>query len=113
MEIELKERMREGKGKVEIRHLFNEKTELKGHCRLLGRVSIEQGASIGLHPHEQEEEIYYILKGRARVIDTIDGRDESYEAGPGDAILTGNGNRHSIENIGEEPLEFMAVILTY
>ncbi|HEY8343737.1 MAG TPA: cupin domain-containing protein [Bacillota bacterium] len=114
MHVEIREGMRGGKGKVRIQHFFTEETDLKGQARLVGRITIDQDASIGLHSHEAEEEIYYILKGCGRVREIRpDGEEEEYEVRPGDAILTGNGGSHSIENISAEPLELIAVILTY
>mgnify|MGYP000889324647 CR=1 FL=1 len=108
MRVELRERMRGGKGTVQIKHIF-EQTELTGKCRLFACITLEPGCSIGQHPHENEEEVYYILKGRAKVVD--DG--EERELRPGDAVLTGGGRSHSIANAGEEPVELLAVILTY
>lgn len=64
------------------------------------------GGSIGYHPHLGEEEIYYILRGEAIVNDNGD----VCKLGPGDAVLTGGGASHSIENSGKENLEFIAVI---
>lgn len=114
MREEVREGMRGGKGRVRIQHFFAEETDLKGQARLIGRISIDEGASIGLHSHEAEEEIFYILKGRGRVKEILAGGEEDlYEVGPGDAILTGNGGSHSIENISKESLELIAIILTY
>jgi mannose-6-phosphate isomerase-like protein (cupin superfamily) len=108
MERELRERMREGTGKVEILHVFK-KEELRGKARLFARLRLVKGSSIGYHLHESEEEIFYILSGRGVV--TEDGRVSS--VGPGDAVLTGGGGGHSLENREEEPLELMAVILPF
>jgi len=105
---ESREKMRGGIGEVHFMHLF-QKEELKGKCRLFSRISIPPGNSIGFHDHADEEEIYYILKGRAEVLDG----DLVREVGPGDAVLTGGGAGHSIKNIGTESLEFLAVILLY
>ena len=46
------------------------------------------------------------MKGRAR----IDDNGQISEVGAGDAILTGGGAGHAIENIGDETLEVLAVI---
>ncbi len=108
MEREFRERMREGTGKVEILHVFK-KEELRGKARLFARIRLVKGSSIGYHLHESEEEIFYILSGRGIV--TEDG--QSARVGPGDAVLTGGGGGHSIENREEEPLELMAVILPF
>jgi len=108
MEKEVRERMRDGKGTVEILHLFR-KEELKGKVRLFARLRLGSGCSIGYHPHEGEEEIFYILSGSGVV---TEGGVVS-RVGPGDAVLTGGGGGHSIENQGGEPLDFLATILVY
>jgi mannose-6-phosphate isomerase-like protein (cupin superfamily) len=106
MAKEVRERMRDGTGSVEVLHVFRTE-ELAGKARLLARLCLRQGSSIGYHRHEKEEEIFYILRGSGVVNDN--GR--TVRVGPGDAVLTGGGAGHSIENRDEEPLELMAVIL--
>ena len=59
--------------------------------------------------HEGEEEIFYILSGDGLLTE----QGVSSHVGPGDAVLTGGGGGHSIENQGELPLEILATILTY
>jgi mannose-6-phosphate isomerase-like protein (cupin superfamily) len=108
MENEVRERMRDGVGVVEILHVFRSK-ELKGRTRLFARLRMKAGSSIGFHRHEGEEEIFYILSGTGQV---SEGGPVS-AVGPGDAVLTGGGGGHSISNEGPDPLEFMAVILVY
>lgn len=108
MEMEIREQMRGGKGQVEILHVFK-KEELKGKVRLCAKITINPGCSIGLHEHINEEEIFYILNGRG----IVDDNGTRKEVAAGDAILTGGGASHSIENTGSEPLEIMAVILLY
>jgi mannose-6-phosphate isomerase-like protein (cupin superfamily) len=108
MEREIRERMRDGDGEVEIQHLFKG-DEITGKARLLAKVQLKKNCSIGLHRHDEEEEVYYILSGRGVVTD--DGKE--YQVGPGDAVLTGGGGSHSIRNNEDEPLDFVAVILLY
>ncbi len=108
MESEIRSQMRGGSGDVTIQHVFKA-DELLGASRLVAKITLQPGCSVGLHEHDQEEEIFYIMKGRGRVVDAGEVR----EVTPGDAVLTGNGNNHSIENIGNDDLEFFAVILTY
>jgi mannose-6-phosphate isomerase-like protein (cupin superfamily) len=108
MENEVRERMRDGAGAVEILHIFRSK-ELKGHTRLFARLRLRAGSSIGFHRHEGEEEIFYILSGTGEV---SEGGGPS-AVGPGDAVLTGGGSGHSISNAGPDPLELLAVILVY
>ncbi len=108
MEKEVRERMREGAGTVEILHVFRS-SELKGKTRLFARLRLPVGSSIGYHLHEGEEEIFYILAGSALVTES----GEVSRVGPGEAVLTGGGSGHSIENAGTGPLELLAVILLY
>jgi Mannose-6-phosphate isomerase len=108
METEVRERMRDGTGTVEVLHVFRSR-ELKGRTRLFARLRLAAGSSIGFHRHEGEEEIFYILSGEGEV---SEGGPLS-SVGPGDAVLTGDGGGHSIANNGAVPLEFLAVILVY
>lgn len=108
MKVVVNHEMRGGNKDATLTHLYTGE-ELKGNSRLCSVISLEPGASIGHHIHENEEEIYYILKGKGLVMD--DG--EPVEVSVGDAILTRDGAGHSIENIGDEDLEFMAIINLY
>lgn len=108
MEHEVRERMRDGDGAVEILHIFRSK-ELKGRTRLFARLRLKAGSSIGFHRHEGEEEIFYILSGKGEVSEG--GPVSAVE--PGDAVLTGGGAGHSIANAGPDALELLAVILVY
>lgn len=108
METEIRKRMREGSGEVEIQHIFK-KEELKGKARLVARITLKQGCSIGSHVHGQEEEIFYVLKGEG--VATENG--ETVILKEGDAMVTGGGSSHSIENQSENPLELFAVILLF
>lgn len=105
---EIIEQMRGGKGSVEILHIFKQE-ELKGKARLCAKITIAPGSSIGLHQHDNEEEIFYVVKGKGMVNDN----GTLTEVKAGDAIITGNGASHAVENTGEEPLEMIAVILLY
>lgn len=108
MVTEIREKMRGGTGSVKLLHILN-KEEIKGKVRLFAKIVLEPGCSIGTHEHVDEEEAYYILRGTGTVCD--DGTNRTVQAG--DVVLTGNGASHSIENTGNEPLEFLAVIMLY
>lgn len=105
---EIKERMRGGKGSVELTHAFTQE-EFIGKCRLFARVVLEPGCSIGMHTHDREEEVYYIISGKG----TVDDNGDIYMLKPGDAVKTGNGSYHAIENTGTETLVMIAVILLF
>jgi mannose-6-phosphate isomerase-like protein (cupin superfamily) len=108
MNVVVNHEMRGGRGDAKLTHVYSGE-ELKGNSRLCSVITLEPGASIGHHVHDNEEEIYYILKGKGLVMD--DG--EPVEVNVGDAILTRDGAGHSIENIGDVDLEFMAIINLY
>ena len=108
MQIEMREKMRDGEGIVQIKHLFKD-GDLQGKTRLVAEVTIPSGGSIGYHRHDQEEEIFYCISGRGLVTD----HDQDREFNTGDALVTGGGRGHSVKNVGTGPLVLMAVILTY
>lgn len=96
-----------GKGEMELTH-FLEKEDASGTGRLFAKSVLKPGASIGFHVHQGDFENYYILKGRAMVTEN-DGSQHYLE--PGDVMFTGNTCGHAIENVGEEDLEYIALIL--
>lgn len=108
MEIEEREKMRGGEGIIKILHFFK-KDELKANVRLCGKLIINPGCSIGFHQHIDEDEIFIILKGKGLL---FDGKEEIVVE-EGDAILTGNGEGHSIKNIEDNDLEIIAFIAKY
>ena len=69
----------------------------------LAEATVLPGQATEPHRHLRSEEIYYILSGRGR----IELGDEVREVGPLDAILIPPGTRHTIANVGEEPLVFL------
>ncbi len=66
---------------------------------------LDPGAAVGEHVHSRTEEIYFIVSGRGLM--HLNG--QSQEVGPGDLVMTPLNGRHSIENIGDELLEFIVV----
>lgn len=103
---ELRENARGGTGTVEFVHIFG-REELKGGARLVAKLILNPGCSIGKHPHENEEEIFYIMKGKG----LIDDNGEIRELCAGDVSITGGGGYHSITNNSNEILEIFAVVL--
>lgn len=108
MQTEIRANMRGGKGSVTLEHWF--KPEAFGaKVRLCTRMTIAPGSSIGSHTHEAEDEIYLVLSGNG----LIQENGEWVPISAGDAILTGKGGSHGIENNGTEPLVIAAVIVLY
>lgn len=106
--VETRENMRGGTGKITIRHHFRPE-EITARTRLCAELLLPPGASIGPHDHVDEDEVYIIQKGKAKMTDG--GSEIIAEAG--DAILTGKGSAHSIKNVGDEDLIVTAVIMKY
>jgi len=105
--VEIREKARGGKGTLELHH-FLEEEQLAPHSRLLCKMVMEPGNSMGYHIHEDEGEFFYILSGVAKVMDN----DEEVLLYPGDTLFTPSGSSHSIEAEGDETLEYLAVILS-
>ena len=106
---EVRDNMRGGNGSVKIEHFWEPGTEMLGHNRMAARLTLPPGGSIGVHDHQNEDEIFVIVKGVAEADDN--GTLSRLEAG--DTLLTGNGAGHAIRNIGDEDLELVALISTY
>ncbi len=102
---EERKRMRAGTGSVRIRHFFR-KEELQCPIRLLAELRLSIGDSIGLHPHEKEEEIFVVISGRGEISE--DGANWS-PIGPGDATITRSGSSHTVRGT-EGELVMIAVI---
>ena len=98
--------LREGKGTVNIKDLASAE-DLYNHGRLFAQISVEPGHSIGLHAHEHERELFYIIKGEGVYNDN--GTEVIVHAG--DICATGFGEVHGIENKSTEMLELIALIV--
>lgn len=107
-DVEIRKAMRGGAGEVTVRHHLKPE-EITARTRLCAELTLPPGASIGVHDHADEDEIYIIQKGRGVMTDG--GKEFTVEAG--DAILTGQGASHSIRNSGAEDLVVTAVIIKY
>lgn len=100
--------MRGGHGTVELEHWFKPE-QFGAKVRLCTRMTLPPGASIGNHTHEAEDEVYIVLSGSGRILESGEWRDIH----TGDAILTGKGGSHSVENTADEPLVIAAIIMQY
>ena len=98
--------LRGGDGDIALFSFLTEQ-EAKGAGRLFAKVVIEPGNSIGFHKHEDDMEAYYMLKGKALAVDNE--TEVTLEAG--DCLVCPDGDSHSIKNVGDEPVEFIAIVL--
>ena len=103
---ELREHMRGGDGTVVVTS-FTSAEELNNKGRLFGKITLAPGCGIGYHVHEADSELFYILKGTAKYSDN--GVEATVSAG--DVTYCPAGTGHSIENIGEDTVELVALIV--
>lgn len=105
----IKSQMRGGAGQALVTDMLD-KDDYRGKARLIATITLEPGCSIGEHIHENEEEIFYIINGKALYNDN----GEETVLNKGDACLCLNGQTHSIANAdNSETLVIAVVILTY
>ena len=70
------------------------------------RLSLPAGAQIGLHTHEGNCEIVYVLAGTG--VGLYD--DTSYPIAPGSILYCPEHHAHAIHNTGEETVELLGVL---
>ncbi len=100
--------MRGGAGTVTVRHLF-QSHEFQAPVRLCAVLTLPPGATIGLHQHASEDEVYLVTRGTGILEDGASAKPVK----AGDAILTGRGDSHAVRNSGPSDLELLAVIVQY
>ena len=88
-----------GEGRYIMRHYTDDKVKI-----MLGR--LEPGCSIGLHRHEMNSELMYILSGVATYI--YEGEEEVVT--PGQVHYNPLGRQHTLINRGTDDLTFFAVV---
>lgn len=91
--------MRNGEGSVKL-------VKYADDLNSVVRITIKQNCSIGIHTHENDQEIIYVIKGCGKCLE--DGVE--YDLYPGLANYCAKGKNHSIRNPYEEDLELFAVI---
>lgn len=74
-------------------------------CKIM-RASLEPGATIGVHTHETNSEIIFMLKGTGVVL--YDDTKETLPAGS--CHYCPKGHSHSLRNESDEVIEFYAVV---
>lgn len=95
-----------GVGVMKLERLFDS-TNMPQHLRLFSRATLEPGASVGFHVHHAETEVFYILSGHGEYCDDC----EIVNVEAGDLTFTPDGHGHSLKNIGDDVLEFIAMII--
>ncbi|MDO4466642.1 MAG: cupin domain-containing protein [Bacillota bacterium] len=84
---------------------LNAKMFFDGKCRILSG-ELPAGSNIGMHTHEGNSEIIFVLEGTGTVI--CDGETEIVEAG--NCHYCPEGSTHSFRNDTDSTIRFLAVV---
>lgn len=106
MTVETANELKGGVGTVKLINILNQ-DEMHGMGRFFGVTIIPPNCSTGVHTHKGDFETYYIIRGMAEITDN----DEVYVLEAGDMTQCPAGSSHAIRNIGDEDLEYIAMIL--
>ena len=99
--------IRNGNGEAEMRKILNSEEELYGKGRMFNHMVLAPGRTIGEHTHTGDNEIFFFLNGSG----TYNDNGIYVKVFPGDTAVCNNGELHGLVNDGDEPLEFIALIL--
>ena len=75
--------------------------------RTFAHAVLKSGEEVEFHIHQGESESYYVLSGKGLYNDN----GEMVEVTKGTVTFTPSGSGHGIKNIGNEDLEFIALIV--
>jgi mannose-6-phosphate isomerase-like protein (cupin superfamily) len=90
----------------ELRELFNPAIEALPVGYSLAHAVVQPGQCTLRHHLEGASEVYYLLTGRG----TMHVGDEAREVQAGDALIIPSGAVQFLENTGEEPITFLAIV---
>ena len=94
----------EGEGKIGFNRVFTEEA-FTGPWNFVDYAVLPPGASIGIHRHGDDEELYLVLEGEG--VMHLDGEDHPVKAGS--VILNRPGGTHGLRNPGPETLRLFVV----
>ena len=101
-----RENLRGGHGPVATEIVYKA-DEMLGKATLFNRLTVKPGSTIGGHTHETDAEIYYVLSGE--VVANDDGAEVIM--GAGDAMFTGGGGYHALENRSGSDAVILAIVI--
>ncbi len=105
-EVDVRKGAEGGKGSIAMDKLNSEVIN-PAKVRKFAHAKLEPGSSVGYHVHHGESETFYILSGKALYNDN--GTEMELSAGA--VTFTPDGQGHSIENVGDDVLEFILLIV--
>lgn len=105
--VKINEHMKGGGGSVKLTSFISGPAELQDKGRLFSMITLEPGCGIGYHVHENESELFYIVRGSAVYSDN--GTESVVNVG--DVMICEPGTGHSIRCNGDETCDLVAVIV--
>ena len=94
-------------GSLRVRHILSGDGEMNGKARVLALCTLDAGAAVPLHRHEGESETWFFLDGIGEFSD--DGVPAPVQKG--DAAHLFPGHSHALRNVGDMPLQYIALVL--
>ena len=103
--IEHFEKRAGGKGTIHIEHLLedHQKHDIN---KLYAKFTIDVDSSIGIHQHVNDTESYTIVSGKGKYYNN----GTYIDVYSNDVLFCDDGQSHGLENTGDEPLVFFALI---
>lgn len=69
--------------------------------------ALQSNSSIGIHQHDNNQEVYYILSGVGEYFDN----GKWTTVAPGDLLLCNKEEKHALKNVQDSELKFIAFIV--
>lgn len=85
--------------------LLTKEDLVAGRVQMVNWSKLPGGKSFEKHYHEDMEEVFVILSGRARI--TVNGEEAPLDKG--DAVVIPIGKVHQMANLGSEDVEYLAM----
>ncbi|MEN6407610.1 MAG: cupin domain-containing protein [Thermoguttaceae bacterium] len=92
-----------------LKKVLLEKTDLQpGRVQMINWADLGVGKRFARHYHEDMQEIFILVRGEAEI--TIDA--ETAPLRRGDAVVIDPRQVHQMRNVGQEPVEYLALGIT-
>ncbi|MBR3052787.1 MAG: cupin domain-containing protein [Firmicutes bacterium] len=96
-----------GPGTIKGLRVINSDPELMDKGRIFSEFVLEKDCGFGYHVHDTDFEVYLMLEGEAEYSDN----GSLTTLLPGDVAIVYPGEGHSITNLKDEPVRFVAAVL--
>jgi len=89
--------------------LIRQEEIVPGNLQMVNFAQMAVGASFRPHYHQDMDEIFLLLRGKAR----IRLEDEEAEIQKGEMVFLPTGRVHEMENIGDEEVEYIVIGISF